>query len=211
LKYLYDPPYLVKRAFKSFIWETSNQKILLTFDDGPSAEATDTILKTLDENKLKAVFFCVGNNIRLFPELTKSILNEGHIIGNHTFNHKKLTTISYTESINEINSFTVLLKEKYNYDVNYFRPPHGKFKFKTSSLIRKCGLKNVMWSLLPYDFKNEIKRVKLAVDKYLKNNSVVVLHDSRKSMNIIKDSINIVLDTAAKNGFEIGEPAECLK
>jgi peptidoglycan/xylan/chitin deacetylase (PgdA/CDA1 family) len=211
LKYLYNPPSILKRAFNSFKWNTSSGKILLTFDDGPCPEATETILKVLDKNKIKSVFFCVGNNIKLNPGLTSQILKEGHIIGNHTFNHKMLNGLNFTESLQEINSFTVLLRDKFNYDVKYFRPPHGKFKLGTGSLIGKCGLENVMWSLLTYDYKNDIKVVKLAIDKYLRNDSIVVMHDSKKSMNVVRDSINMVLETASKKGFEIGEPHECLK
>jgi len=211
LKYLYNPPLILKKTFGSFRWDTFNRKILLTFDDGPNTGTTESILKILDENKIKALFFCVGNNVKNYPELSKLILNEGHIIGNHTFNHKQLTKISYSESVNEINSFTILLKEKFGYKVKYFRPPHGKFKFNTSSLLKKCGLTNVMWSLLTYDFRGDIKKVKASVEKYLRRDSIVVLHDSIKSMNIIQDSINIILETANKNGYEIGEPEECLR
>ena len=211
MKYLYNPPLILKKAFGGFKWNTSNGKILLTFDDGPTPEATETILKLLNENKIKAAFFCVGNNIKNYPELTQNIINEGHLIGNHTFNHKKLSEISYTETVNEINSFTLLLKDKFNYDVKYFRPPYGKFKFNTASLVKKCGLINVMWSLLTYDFSGDIKEVKSTVEKYLRRDSIVVLHDSLKSVNIIQDSINIILETADKNGYEIGEPEECLR
>jgi len=211
LKYLYNPPSILKKAFGSFKWATSNGKILLTFDDGPVPETTESILKLLNENKIKAAFFCVGNNIKNYPELTQNIINEGHLIGNHTFNHKKLSEISYTETVNEINSFTIFLKDKFGCKVKYFRPPHGKFKFNTSSLLKKCGLTNVMWSLLTYDFRGDIKEVKSTIEKYLRRDSIVVLHDSIKSMNIIQDSINIILETANKNGYEIGEPEECLR
>ena len=211
MKYLYNPPLILKKAFGGFKWNTSNGKILLTFDDGPVPETTEIILKLLNENKIKAAFFCVGNNIKNYPELTQNIINKGHLIGNHTFNHKKLSEISYSETVNEINSFTLLLKDKFNYDVKYFRPPHGKFKFNTTSLVKKCGLINIMWSLLTYDFRGDIKKVKTSVEKYLRKDSIVVLHDSIKSMSIIQDSINIILETANKNGYEIGEPEECLR
>ena len=68
-----------------------------------------------------------------------------------------------------------------------------------------------MWSLLTYDFSGDIKEVKSTVEKYLRRDSIVVLHDSLKSVNIIQDSINIILETADKNGYEIGEPEECLR
>jgi peptidoglycan/xylan/chitin deacetylase (PgdA/CDA1 family) len=211
LKYLYNPPLILKKTFGSFRWNTSNGKILLTFDDGPTPDATEIILDMLDKNKIKAAFFCVGNNVNNYPELARNILNEGHLICNHTFNHNQLTKISYSESLNEINSFTILLKDKFNYNAKYFRPPHGKFKFNTSSLVKKCGLTTIMWSLLTYDFMGDIKAVKLATEKYLRRDSIIVLHDSLKSMNVIRDSINIILETAHKKGFRIGVPEECLK
>ena len=68
-----------------------------------------------------------------------------------------------------------------------------------------------MWSLLTYDFQGDLGRVKLAVKKYLRKDSIIVLHDSIKSVNIIQDSIKIILDTANQKGYEIGEPEECLK
>ena len=211
MKYLYNPPAILKKTFGSFKWNTSNGKILLTFDDGPTTEATEGILKLLNENKIKAVFFCVGNNIKNYPELTNNILNEGHLIGNHTFNHKKLTEISYTESVNEINTVTLLLKEKFDYETRFFRTPYGKFKLGTASLLKKCGLTNVMWSLLTYDFEGDFSKVKFATEKYLGRDSIVVLHDNLKSSKIICDSIKTVLEVANKKGFEIGEPEECLK
>ena len=68
-----------------------------------------------------------------------------------------------------------------------------------------------MWSLLTYDFKGDLRRVKFVVEKYLRKDSIVVLHDSIKSVKIIQDSIKIILDTANRKGYEIGEPEECLK
>lgn len=197
--------------FGSFEWNSACGKILLTFDDGPNVSSTGTILKILAENGLKGVFFCVGANVKKQPELVKDIISGGHVIGNHTFNHKRLTGLSFMESIQEINSFTLLMKNEFGYDVEYFRPPHGKFKPGTASLIKKCGLKNVMWSLLTYDYKNDMKVVKFAVEKYLRNDSIVVMHDSVKSEKIIADTINLVLETAKEKGFEIGEPLECLR
>ena len=211
MKYLYNPPAILKKTFGSFKWVTSNGKILFTFDDGPTAKGKETMLKLLNENKIKATFFCVGNNIKNYPALAGNILNEGHLIGNHTFNHKKLTESSYTESINEINSVTLLLKDKFDYDTKYFRPPYGKYKLGMASLLKKCGLTNVMWSLLTYDFEGDFNKVKFATEKYLRRDSIVVLHDNLKSSEIICESIKFVLDEANKKGFEIGEPEECLK
>lgn len=211
LKYFYNPPFIIKKLFPDFLWDTSCGKVLLTFDDGPAKGSAEIIMNELSKSEVKAVFFCVGSNINNNPELTREILKEGHTIANHTFNHKMLTKISYDESVNEIVSFNKLMEEKFNYKVKFFRPPYGSFKLNTGKLISGSGLKNVMWSLLTYDYKNDLKLVKFAVEKYLERNSIIVLHDSIKSKNIIRDSIQIILEAANKKGFEMGEPGECLK
>ena len=210
-KYLYNPPFLLKKLFNDFAWETQNSKIIITFDDGPTIETTERILKYLNDKKIKATFFCVGENCKKNSELTSTMISENHLIGNHTYHHKKLIGLSEKESKLELESFNSLLLEQHNYHVKYFRPPHGKFNLSTSKLMKQTKLKNVMWSLLTYDYKNDLNLVKFAVQNYLKQNSIIVLHDSIKSQAIIIDSIKIILDEADKKGFLIGEPAECLK
>jgi peptidoglycan/xylan/chitin deacetylase (PgdA/CDA1 family) len=211
LNYRYNPPLVIKKLFKAFYWNTLNGKVLLTFDDGPTVETTEIILAALSQHQIKALFFCVGNNIANNHSLAKEIIDEGHLIGNHTFNHKRLSKISNAKVVEEIVSFNNLMKEKFNYDVKYFRPPYGRFTISTRSIPKEKNPKCVMWSLLTQDYRNDFETVKFAVTNYLKKNSIVVLHDSIKSKEIIKDSINFIVDEAAKNGYTFGEPEECLR
>ena len=211
MKYLYNPPFVVKKLFPDFYWQTSNNKILLTFDDGPNPSSTELILKMLDELKIKSLFFCVGSNNKQNPSLTKLILDAGQTIGNHTFNHKILTRIKKDEALEEINSFNTLLESGQNYKTKYFRPPYGKINLSTKILMRESGLKCIMWNLLTYDYQNEFIKVKFVVDKYLRQNSIVVFHDSNKSKDIIEDSIKYIYEKAVKTGYQFGEPEECLK
>lgn len=210
MKYLYNPPLIIKRMFSDFYWNTSNKKILITFDDGPNPETTELILKELGSNKLKGLFFCVGDNIRKFPELVQMIIDNGHTIGNHTFNHKILRTLSLNEKYEQIEKVNLIVKDKFGINLKYFRPAHGKFELTTPALLEKLNLKNVMWSLLTYDYKNDLTLTKSAIKKYLRNNSIVVLHDSNKSANIISDSINVLVEQSVKKGFIFGDAAECL-
>lgn len=210
MKYLYNPPVLLKKIFNDFNWDTINQKVLLTFDDGPNPETTEVILKRLGDEKIKALFFCVGNNVQKYPQLVNQIKAEGHSFGNHTFNHKILNRISIEEKVLEIFSVNNLFQEKYNIKIKYFRPPHGRFQLSTDRLLKKFGLKNVMWSLLTYDYKNDLSIVKFAVEKYLTQNSIIVLHDSNKSKEIINDSISFIADEVRKNNYQFGEANECL-
>ena len=211
MKSIYDPPFIVKKIFGQFYWETTNNKILLTFDDGPNAGTTEKILSKLSDLKIKALFFCAGNNIERQDGLAKEIISSGHVIGNHSFNHKVLTKLSKEELLSEINNFNKLLMEKYNYKVKYFRPPYGRINLRLRKILRETDMKCVMWNLLTYDYKKELKKVNFIINKYLSENSIIVLHDSNKTKDIVVDSIKFIAETADKKGFIFGEPHECLK
>ena len=211
MKFCYRPPVLVQKLFGNFIWQTANNKILLTFDDGPTETATNKILSILQKNKIKAMFFCVGNNIKENPEITQKILRDGHTVANHTMNHKLITKMSKEEVVKELKSFNDIMKEKFNYDVKYFRPPHGRFNMKTNSILSDLNMICVMWNLLTYDFENDIKKVRYAIDNYLIDNSLIVYHDNLKSNDIIEDSLNYTIEQAANKGYQFGEPEDCLK
>lgn len=211
MKYYYNPPLIIKLLNRSFYWSTRNKKVLLTFDDGPTEAATLKILSILRANHLKAVFFCVGNNIKNQQALAERMLSDGHTIANHTMNHKLLTKMSREESIVELSTFSELMKEKFNYNVKYFRPAHGRFNLKTKGILKELNLKCVMWNLLTYDYKNDIEKVKYAVNNYINENSILVFHDSIKCVDIIEESVNYTIGQADKMGFKFGEPEDCLK
>ena len=206
----YVPPKIVHKLFPKTIWKSQVSKVLFTFDDGPNPESTSIILHKLKEHSIRGIFFCVGENIERYPDLAKQIVDEGHLIGNHTHSHKNINF--FNKDANEsIIKCSQIIEEFVGIKPNYFRPPHGRIGLRTEKLMEQNGLKNVMWSLLTYDYKNDINIVKFAVDKYLIRNSIVVLHDSNKSKQIIAESIDFIVEKIKENGYEIGEPAECLK
>ncbi len=207
----YRPPFVVQKLFNDFIWQTTNDKILLTFDDGPTEIITPKILGLLRKKNIRAAFFCVGRNVQMSPGLILELINDGHLIANHTMKHRVLTRLTRDESLEEIRSFNELIKEKFNYEVKYFRPPYGRFNLRTNNLLKKLSLKNVMWSLLSHDYENAINKVRFGIDKYLKRNSIIVFHDNVKSNSIIEGSLEYTLNIAANRGFEFGEPEDCLK
>jgi len=211
MKYSYNPPGAIKKIFSSFQWESKVDKILLTFDDGPIPETTPFILGILSRHNIKAAFFCVGENVHRHPGLYRDMINEGHLVCNHTFNHKPLTRLSRTEASAQVEKFNNFIKSDFGGDVLYFRPPHGRFNLSTPSLMKEMNLKNVMWSLLTYDFRNDLNVVKFAVNNYLEENSIIVLHDSLRSKDIIDESIDYIVEESSRKGFQIGVPAECLK
>jgi len=210
-KYLYNPPKIVKKVFNNFHWDSINEEILITFDDGPNPNTTELILRELENQKINAVFFCVGENLEKYPSLAKEIISSGHLIGNHTHQHRKITTQSNPEIIESIVKVQKFADEYLNYKIQYFRPPHGRFNLGLNKLLAKEYLINVMWSLLTYDYKNDLNIVKFAVNNYLMHNSIIVLHDSNKSKSIITDSIKYIVEATLKCEYKIGKPSECLK
>lgn len=211
MRWQYNPPGIAKVIFSDFQWESKVRKVLLTFDDGPNLETTEIILKELNKRKIKTIFFCVGENVLKYPALVNEILSEGHEIGNHTFKHQKISIQDKIMVEKTIRQFQELLFNEFNYSVKYFRPPHGRFNLNSNNILKKKSLQNVMWSLLTYDYKNNLNIVKFAVSKYLSDNSIIVLHDSNKSKNIISDSIKIIIEETERKKYKIGNPSECLR
>jgi peptidoglycan/xylan/chitin deacetylase (PgdA/CDA1 family) len=207
---MYSPPVSIQKIFSSYAWKTGNNKILLTFDDGPLSGNTDLILARLEKHKIKALFFVVGGNCERNPSLINEILSQGHTIGNHTFHHLKPSDLSAEELRLEIDMLNNLILTNNNYQIKYFRPPHGRFSLNLAGELKKRGMKNVMWSLLTFDYKNDYKLVKFTVQNYLSKDSIVVLHDSIKSKDIITDSIDLVCERCGEIGGRFGEAEECL-
>jgi len=94
------PPYLVRKLYRSLVWRipTVEKKVYLTFDDGPIPDVTPWVLEMLEQYKAKATFFCIGENVEKHPTIYQQIINGGHAVGNHTFNHIKswkTTNVNY--------------------------------------------------------------------------------------------------------------------
>ena len=185
IKYYYNPPIIVKKMFSNFQWNSETEKVMLTFDDGPNPNTTKLILNELEKHSVKSIFFCVGENLERYPEITKEILASGHEIGNHTFSHQRITKQKKSELFNAIEKVQNIAQEKYGYEIKYFRPPHGRFNLRSNKTLSEFNLINVMWSLLTYDYKNDLNIVKFALSKNLNKNSIIVLHDSNKSKDIV--------------------------
>lgn len=128
--------------------------VYLTFDMGYEAGYTEKILDILKENKVKAIFFITGHYLNTQEDLVKRMLEEGHIVGNHTVNHKSLSTLSDSEIKEEIMNLHKALYEKFGYEMKYFRPPKGEFSERVIKIAEELNYKAVLWSFA-YDDWNE--------------------------------------------------------
>lgn len=197
---LVKPPYLLRKLFSRLIWRFSIKEkiIFLTFDDGPIPELTPWVLDTLKAFKAKATFFCVGENVFKNPEIFKKILDEGHAIGNHTYNHLngwKTENKVYFENISKCDKLL---------ETSLFRPPYGKIKrSQLYSSFLKNKFKIILWDVLSYDFDKNISPEKCLsnVLKNVKAGSVVVFHDNLKADKNIKYTLPKVLEKLTLEGF----------
>ena len=136
------------------IGNESNPYLYLTFDMGYEAGYTEKILDTLAENKVKAMFFITGHYLNTQEALVKRMIEDGHIVGNHTVNHKSLPSLSEAEIEKEIMDLHKALFDKFGYEMEYFRPPKGEFSEKVLNVANKLNYKTVLWSFA-YDDWNE--------------------------------------------------------
>lgn len=134
------------------IKENCGKEIYITFDEGYENGFTPQILDTLKEKGVKATFFVVDDYARRNPELVKRMVDEGHIIGNHSVHHYSMPTLDINTSRQEINQLHDYILEKFDYDMTLFRPPMGEFSEQSLAVTQSCGHKTVLWSFAYCDW-----------------------------------------------------------
>jgi len=196
---------LFEILFPRYIWriKTTKKKIYLTFDDGPIPEVTEWVLEKLALFNAKGTFFCVGDNIIKHPEILKKIINDGHLVANHTQNHLKGWKTENELYLNNFHlcekSIESIKKEK----SNLFRPPYGQLKRKQADEILRTH-KILMWSVLTKDYDgsfNEVQCLENAIRK-TRNGSIVLFHDSLKAQKNLRYVLPKYLEHFSKKGYK---------
>ena len=194
-------PDIFRPFFGKLTWrkDPSLKVIYLTFDDGPVPEATLKILNLLDEYQLKATFFCVGENVRKFPEIYTEVLHRGHNTGNHTYNHLKGIAVSTEEYTKNIRKASELIDSK------IFRPPYGRISFKQKKLLQN-DYEIIMWDVLTQDYdRNQTPEMILKnIKKYTRNGSIIVFHDSIKAIENAMAVLPKAIEFWKIEGYEFG-------
>lgn len=197
---------LIKALFPKYIWSIPNteNKVWLTFDDGPIAEITEWVLAELRKHNAKATFFCIGDNIKKNPEIFKKLLAEGHAIGNHTCNHLLGWQTETSEYIENVKKCEVEIGKLTDRKTVLFRPPYGKIKRKQSRILRHSGYKIIMWDIVSADFDATI-----TPEKCLKNvlsnvepGSIIVFHDSVKAFKNLEYVLPRTLAFLSEKGLK---------
>jgi len=178
--------------------KTSLRKtVYLTFDDGPIPEVTPWVLDLLDHYKVKATFFCVGDNVRKYPEVYQQLLDRGHKTGNHTFNHVQGWNSKTSYLLNNTAKAAALINSI------LFRPPHGHMRMPQNYALQKAGYKVIMWDVVTRDYSRFMtsKQVLQNVKKYTRDGSIIVFHDSLKAEKKMKYALPLAIEWLLAEGY----------
>ena len=191
----------------------SNEKknIYLTFDEGYEAGYTKQILETLKENNVKAAFFITAHYLNTQPELVKQMIDEGHIVGNHTVNHKSMPDLPDEKVETEIMDLHKAVYSKFEYEMKYTRPPMGEFSERTLAITNSLGYKTVMWSFAYKDWEENNQpsqeEAKSKILDNVHNGEIMLLHGNSKTNTeilgeIIKEIKNMGYEFKSLDEFE---------
>ena len=168
--------------------------VYLTFDLGYEAGYTPKILEVLKQNEVKATFFITAHYVNTQPDLVKQMIDEGHIIGNHTVNHKSMPSCSLETIKKEVMDLHSAIYDKFGYEMKFIRPPKGEYSERTVAYTNTLGYTSVMWSF-GYDDWDEKKQGREEYDKKkildnVHNGEIMLLHaTSKDNANILDDVI----------------------
>lgn len=170
-----------------------SKNIYVTFDLGYEAGYTENILNTLKENNVPAAFFITAHYVNTASDLVQRMIDEGHIVGNHTVNHKSMPALGEAELEKELMNLHTAIYEKFGYEMKYMRPPKGEYSEKSLNTTVKLGYVPVMWSFAYADW-DEAKQPSQSegINKIINNvhnGEIMLLHATSKTNMEILDTV----------------------
>ena len=146
------PPAGARLSYSSI--QTTQKVVAMTFDDGPHPTHTPRLLKMLRDRNIKATFFLVGKNAKAYPAIVRQMVEEGHEIGNHTWTHGSLTSMSDDQIRNELKMSADAVYAASGYRPQTIRPPYGAINARVKQLMyTEFGYPTIMWSVDPQDWR----------------------------------------------------------
>ena len=179
----------------AYIGNTEEKVLYLTFDSGYENGCTEQILDTLKAHNVKAAFFLVGHYMQTNADLVRRMVEEGHIVGNHTMHHPDMSKLSdqaaFSKELQDLESlFTSITGKELP---RYYRPPQGLYSQENLSMAKELGYKTVFWSLAYADWDNDAQPTRQqALQKLLPrthNGAVILLHSTSKTNAEILDEL----------------------
>ena len=170
-----------------------SKNIYVTFDLGYEAGYTAKILDVLKENNVTAAFFITAHYVNTASDLVQRMIDDGHIIGNHTVNHKSMPSLSQKNLTDEIMNLHTAIYEKFGYEMRYMRPPKGEYSERDLSLCKNLGYIAVMWSFAYADWDEakqplQSEAIKKIIDN-THNGEIMLLHATSKTNMEVLDTV----------------------
>lgn len=186
--------------------DTNAPMVAFTFDDGPNPSCTQRILDVLNANYSHATFFVVGTNAENYPDLLKAISASGSEIGNHTYNHKDLTTLSTSDVEEQIDKVNRAVKKATGENTTVIRPPYGAYNDK---VIKQLEEPVILWDLDTEDWDSRnAKKVVDNVMSQIKDGDIVLMHDIYDST---AEAVEILVPKLKEQGYQIVSVSEMAK
>lgn len=202
-----DPgaPQLLSKYGGLYLGDTEKKVIYLTFDEGYENGYTPKILDTLRDNNVKAVFFITGPYLKDHQDLVRRMVEEGHIVGNHTIHHPSLPEVGDSQLEEEIVGLDRAFSEKFGQNMKYLRPPKGEYSERTLAVTKKLGYCNLFWSFAYDDwYRDRIRGPEYAyniVMRNLHNGAVLLLHAVSKDN---ADALGMIIQGVREKGYTFG-------
>lgn len=189
------------RELPVYCVETEEPKIALTFDAAWGNEDTARILEILNKEEVKVTFFMTGGWVEAYPEDVKAILAAGHDLGNHSENHKNMSSLSDSEKKEELMTVHNRVKKLTGYEMSLFRPPYGDYDNAVVNVAKECGYMTIQWDVDSLDWKDYgadsiIKTV--TENGHLGNGSIILCHNGAK---YTAEALETLIITLKEQGF----------
>jgi peptidoglycan/xylan/chitin deacetylase (PgdA/CDA1 family) len=198
--FFHRSPLLLRWLFPAYHWkiETAKPVIYLTFDDGPIPRVTEYVMKELESFNASGTFFCIGDNVRKYPEIFQELKRRGHSIGNHTYHHLngwKTDTTTYLDNFRKC-------QDVLETDTCLFRPPYGRIRRDQYRLLPE-HTKVIMWDVLTGDFSPDIVEEKAlhSCVRSTRPGTIMVFHDSLKAEKKMTYMLPRILEHFSEKGY----------
>lgn len=196
--YLIKPPLLYRWFLNRALFRTKDNKVHLTFDDGPDPDVTPPVLDILNEHDISATFFVLGKNAEKYPDILDRIKREGHTLGNHGYDHLDGWRITTPEFVSNQKKGAAITGSE------LFRPPYGRaWPWQLSQLT---DTRTVMWDVLSGDFDKDLSQDQV-VDNVVSNakgGSIILMHDSAKTKHHVLSALPPIIRGIRDSQLEFG-------
>jgi peptidoglycan/xylan/chitin deacetylase (PgdA/CDA1 family) len=193
--------------------DRSRRCVAITFDDGPDARSTPMLLDWLRDEQIAATFFCIGKNVAANHELAARILREGHLLGNHTFNHRNTTNFFTVARLHdELAATQAAIQNATGIAPQWFRPPMGLSNPRMFRVTQALGLKVIGWSARGLDtVSNDPQKIVARILRQLKPGAIILLHDGKIPNDRLLMTVKLLSAKLRERGYEIVRLDKILK